>query len=88
MYRWIQTFTVIAKHTGLQYPPSFPTDMLRYDACYPSTQDDVVAMGSRSGRPVTLTRIIRYKDQRPRSERWESFGWLVLHDSVYTRRLD
>jgi hypothetical protein len=29
-----------------------PLDMLRYDSCWPSTQDDVLALGHCWGKPI------------------------------------
>jgi hypothetical protein len=61
----------------------FPTDMLRYDACWPATQDDVERLdatrddfGKPPGviKPIVVGLVgVRY----PTKARWESFGWRV-----------
>lgn len=57
----------------------FPADMLRYDACWPRTQDDVQASfpgGPRHG--VKLPRAVTLRGVKPPTVgRWESFGWKV-----------
>ena len=58
----------------------FPHDMLRYDGCWPSTSEDVVAMDFEEDgmrRRVTLT-TIGHKDRVATVERWRSFGWAVV----------
>jgi hypothetical protein len=77
----------------------FPFDMLRYDACFPATGDDVsmlekqyeyetanvvgIAGGSRRAidRTVHLTMLSR-NYTGPTIERWKSFGWTVIDDSM------
>ncbi len=58
----------------------FPTDMLRYDCCYPQQQTDVAEIEKSLSREkpgpfkVTLaSQIIR----NPTEDRWASFGWQV-----------
>lgn len=56
----------------------FPIDMLRYDTCWPSTQDsacDMLGDPPRT-RTITLTSI-----HRP-SDRWGSFGWVLDTKSI------
>jgi hypothetical protein len=60
----------------------FPYDMLRYDACWPSTSDDVINLGLGEKRKVTLT-TIGNKDRKPTFARWESFGWKVIESGTY-----
>jgi len=58
----------------------FPHDMLRYDGCWPSTSEDVVAMDFEEDgmrRRVTLT-TIGHKDRTATVARWKSFGWDVI----------
>lgn len=66
---------------------TFPTDMLRYDHCWPSTTEDAthVAVATRSIRDwleayVTcgFTTIQLTGLQKPTADRWLSFGWEVL----------
>jgi hypothetical protein len=55
----------------------FPLDMLRYDACWPATQNDVIRMDAnppRGYRAVTLRSASRHT---PTVDRWNSFGWKV-----------
>jgi len=60
----------------------FPTDMLRYDACYPRTTEDAVNL--------PLNSYVELRDRRqhrkvalfsslgpPTVARWVSFGWTV-----------
>lgn len=74
----------------------FPDDMLRYDHCYPRTQDDVVVLhphytnieARQSIRVVGLASIYYMKNWKPTSERWRTFGWEVLKDSISTIKID
>lgn len=53
----------------------FPLDMLRYDLCWPATEDDsrLVAHAVRTAdRPVRLRGL-----KLPTVARWASFGWKV-----------
>ena len=62
-------YTVVGKS-------SFPLDMLRYDCCWPRTQDDItnlsVSAVDRKDTRIQLTGI-----QFPTHARWNSFGWMV-----------
>jgi len=63
----------------------FPLDMLRYDMCYPYSQEDAAAIDSSEFKPirqVKLARIVRNKNIRPTEDRWSSFGWTVLPQSI------
>ena len=60
----------------------FPVDMLRYDMCWPKTQQDTINLtplepmiGYTVPRQVTLVSV---KDSAPTVARWESFGWKVV----------
>lgn len=59
----------------------FPFDMLRYDSCWPKSQNDVARLSAIDGvqRSVELE-----TDERnaPTIERWESFSWRVVDDGV------
>jgi hypothetical protein len=64
----------------------FPHDMLRYDACWPSTSEDASTItfeedGMR--RRIRLT-TIGHKDRVPTINRWLSFGWNVIHSEKGT----
>lgn len=78
---WRCTFTVQGQF-------AFPIDMLRYDSCYPDSQQDVTAIiesgdpVDRATRQVTLVRIgeTRKEAERITRQRWESFGWGLVDD--------
>jgi hypothetical protein len=57
--------------TGNYY---FPADMLRYDQCWPTRQEDVTYLAEHLEKSTTfgLTSV-----QKPTVGRWESFGWSV-----------
>lgn len=83
--KYYQIFTVMGK------AGTFPTDMLRYDCCFPANQD--ASLFGKSFNPdanglicVALKRYVSRKDQMPTSERWASFGWKVL-PSVRTEKI-
>lgn len=79
------TFTV--EGTG-----SFPTDMLRYDQCWPTNEshDSKAIANSFSehniGAPwkIGLTTVGL---AAPTVDRWASFGWKVIPESINARRL-
>lgn len=68
----------------------FPLDMLRYDACYPATSDDVGRLGGTLGRPwrgdevktePTQVEVVSLRPDKGRAghggwtvARWHSFG--------------
>ncbi len=70
--RYAHTFVVEGKF-------SFPLDMLRYDACWPMTGDDVAKMDpeDRDRRAVTLCHI-GARHWVPTTGRWSSFSWAVV----------
>jgi hypothetical protein len=62
----------------------FPVDMLRYDACWPSSSDDALALllcpvPCQPELPRTISLIAI---QPPTKERWESFGWRLLGEAT------
>jgi hypothetical protein len=73
---------------------SFPLDMLRYDACFPSTQSDVSTIDSTFDPAIRIEARAANKEFKvllehrgfkgwfPSSSRWESFGWRVKEASV------
>jgi hypothetical protein len=69
--------TTLGPHYGLP----FPLDMLRYDACFPDTQEDVTSIGSsiegHEHRSVTLRRYVTDKNQSPTGGRCQPFGWRI-----------
>jgi hypothetical protein len=69
MARKMYIFTVEGK--GL-----FPTDMLRYDACYPTHNTSVKNIdyvSLKENRRVTLASA-----NPPTNDRWQSFMWPVI----------
>jgi hypothetical protein len=60
----------------------FPLDMLRYDACYPVTTNDALAIGTQFPfRKPTESRTVLLRtnaENAPTIGRWESFGWRVI----------
>lgn len=78
------TFAVEGSH-------AFPIDMLRYDACYPDSEQDSGKVeysdmydSPRGSRVVWLKhRVIKHEnlDNYP-SPRWPSFGWRVLPETI------
>lgn len=71
---------------------NFPLDMLRYDHCFPLTQDDVAAVADALGiygraRERKTFRIALARNQKTKVEqltpdRWLSFGWSIDPKSI------
>lgn len=62
----------------------FPVDMLRYDSCWPATQEDAshLVIDIRVKDDTVIT-VRRWSDKRGSAEawtpkRWESFGWKLV----------
>ena len=86
-------FTVTPKHKDGAL--DFPTDMLRYDRCYPVTLEDARAINYAlcvgwanayqseayltEDKPFKGTIELQSNDRVPSSARWESQGWLVTN---------
>ena len=71
-----------ARVTGTGY---FPSDMLRYDNCFPADSESVVAMSERTAdrtdrpRSVTLLTCTTGRIKTPYSvKRWASMGWTCV----------
>ena len=63
---------------SVKSPLPFPTDMLRYDRCYPATERDAIALAhiiqsNTGGWVLKLAKV--GKDWT--TERWASFGCMV-----------
>lgn len=58
----------------------FPWDMLRYDSCWPYTQDDAAIINRRTDRDMNIQsrRIVLQGIHRPTPDRWRSFNWKVV----------
>lgn len=52
----------------------FPTDMLRYDACWPRFPDDSAAVGARH-EDITIVHLASHR--KPTEGRWASFMWPI-----------
>jgi len=76
-----QIFTVIPESEYTR----FPLDMLRYDCCWPYSQEDVghiqntLGLRSLELNSINLKRRVLNKKDVPTEARWKSFGWTVLH---------
>jgi len=58
----------------------FPTDMLRYDQCFPVSSEDCMLLSDGGDRTVALKRYTLAKHGcNPTVKRWESFGWAVTY---------
>lgn len=57
----------------------FPIDMLRYDECFPASQDDSAKMSSDSGvKEISLIHYHSSKYWNPTILRWRSFTCEVI----------
>jgi hypothetical protein len=77
-------FTV--RGTGL-----FPFDMLRYDSCWPKSQEDTAAIEATTRRrtrgsienpgpaELTVVTLLTIGTNAPTEARWDSFGWKVRY---------
>jgi hypothetical protein len=65
------------------YRFNFPIDMLRYDACWPESQTDVLAIENPQGHAGDdhVARVVLLSDSasEPERARWASFGWRVIY---------
>ncbi|KRT69414.1 MAG: hypothetical protein XU15_C0011G0096 [candidate division NC10 bacterium CSP1-5] len=79
-----QTFQV----TGLG---SFPLDMLRYDECYPRTERDTALIDQSfqeaNVQYIGLERILTDEAKDPTFDRWKSFLWAVVKNSIVTEQI-
>lgn len=57
----------------------FPVDMLRYDRCWPATQDAIHNMPVETYRRHSLepAEVEMCGINNPTAERWQSFGWQI-----------
>ena len=93
---YVQTFRVVRS----QQLATFPIDMLRYDSCWPATSHDSMLVSHQPSlenlldaeddenwdATITLCRIVKSKDDKPTVDRWNSFGYSVVPQSVNTVR--
>jgi hypothetical protein len=62
---------------------AFPVDMLRYDRCYPASEEDAKAIAQSLARPRREPHRVTVKALSPSREhwtraRWRSFGALIV----------
>lgn len=63
---------------------SFPIDMLRYDSCYPRTEEDsgkihgTLGCGRADKEEITISHYGSKKEWMPTHGRWKSFMWEVV----------
>ena len=66
----------------------FPTDMLRYDSCWPEVEPEARSIGrgpeDQGKRTITLKRA-SINGSGPTVERWRSFGWTVTDVEAISR---
>jgi len=77
MARWFSRATVNGSF-------SFPTDMLRYDSCWPADPDTVGVLTDRETQGGMTAKLIRSGASKADAEnwtkaRWASFGWVVMN---------
>ena len=74
---------------------AFPIDMLRYDCCWPATEQDAQRITATLADPSfvgpTTVRLARYTTHNTMASvtagRWRSLGWLVEPNSFIRRPL-
>ena len=61
----------------------FPIDMLRYDQAWPQGvfDSEQIEAGYKINKPYTvnLSRVKYYTDDKINENRWQSFGWKIIH---------
>lgn len=61
---------------------AFPTDMLRFDRCYPATQSDAVTIDEGTSLRFVMIQADRDPGQQGFTPmRWISFGWELLTET-------
>lgn len=69
----------------------FPLDMLRYDSCWPASQEDVCKLSRKAegilDLGVELLHADRTRAWKPTDGRWQSFGWRVVPGSVSQHKI-
>jgi hypothetical protein len=85
--KYLQTFKVIGSG-------GFPFDMLRYDKCYPASSDDSAQLDdprhykmSDKPRTIELMRYVMVRHNVPTAEKWKSFGWKLIEETVNTMEI-
>jgi hypothetical protein len=73
---------------------AFPLDMLRYDSCFPATQDDVGKIITSTERDpkkrseedvyIAIRRVVGNSSHPWTEGRWASFGWHLKPSTVHS----
>jgi len=67
---------------------SFPYDMLRYDRCWPSSENDSSLLDFKvADRIIELNRYSSNKNDQPHFARWKSFGWEIIEGSLISKKI-
>lgn len=56
---------------------AFPIDMLRYDYCYPHSEEDSRKVFLKGIRTIELVRRIDREGTVPAAGHWLSYGWKI-----------
>lgn len=66
-------------HFTVEGSGSFPSDMLRYDSCFPVSETEArsIARDDATGRRTIRLQRVGSNTNGPTERRWESFGWHV-----------
>lgn len=84
----MSNYFVVAKVTGTSH---FPTDMLRYDTCFPASQIAVLNMSYLPNKPERTVEVAKIMlGNKPDKDtgggfspgRWQSFGWSLKVDRI------
>jgi hypothetical protein len=74
----------MVKHFKVFGKRPFPIDMLRYDRCWPRTQEDSAKIDATllGGGPkdYVVVELSTMNDEKPTNDRWMSFGWCTEKD--------
>lgn len=67
-------------HCKFRGSSAFPLDMLRYDVCWPTSQEDVISISMSLDRAIPGEEydISVTSEKKFTLERWVSFGWKKL----------
>ncbi len=72
------------KYTFISTRP-FPIDMLRYDACFPATEEssNEIILSLHENTGAIVFRVTLEFRRVPTFVRWQSFGWKELKSGTY-----
>lgn len=80
---WVVEYQVVGHGT-------FPIDMLRYDSSYPASAEGILEPSHWAepvpdvlkDRKVVLRHRDSFRGWSPTVDRWRSFGWSVVRESI------